>query len=209
MNIKMLKMALLGLILSVSGYVHAGVIYSYDVTYDGSNFIFDNNNSWDNLSFNMGDSLDITLMAAQGDHWKWLSGSNEWYANIYDSCNSNTGLSEWSFSNNGLTVGSGSHNLTQGCVHFGPQNALNLNNGTLFDKYQFNYTYQSGANTVLDTSHMYEDSLGGWSFNDDVRFEYIDANINEVPEPSTIAIFALGIMGLTSRCSLLAKKNSN
>ena len=200
MSIKMLKAALVGLILSLSSFANAGVIYSYDVVYDGSNFTFDNNSSWHNLSFNVGDSLDITLMAAPGDHWEWLTGSKEWYANIFDTTGClNTGLSEWSFSNNGSPVGGGSHNLSQSCVHFGPQNALSLSNGTLFDQYQFNYTFDSGDNTTLSISLINSNSIMGWSFNDGIRFQYIDANINEVPEPSTIAIFALGFMGLAAR----------
>ncbi|MCW8832917.1 MAG: PEP-CTERM sorting domain-containing protein [Colwellia sp.] len=198
MNIKMLKSAVAGLVLSVSSIANAGIMHSFDVTYDGANFSFDNNSSWDNLVFNVGDSLDITLVAAQGDHWEWLSGSNEWYANLLDldGCQ-NTGLSEWSFSNNGTTVGGGSHNLQQSCAHFGPQNALSLGNGTVFDQYQFNYTFESGDDTRLSTQAISDNSPWGWSFNDGVRFQYIDAN--DIPEPSTLAIFALGIMGLAAR----------
>ena len=199
-KMKTLKAVVASLIISGCGVANANMMHSFDMTYDGANFTFDNNSSWNNLIFNVGDTLDITLMAAQGDHWEWLSGSNEWYANILDrgGCN-NSGLSEWNFANNGASVGSGSQNLNQRCAHFGPQNALSLNSGTLFDEYQFNYTFSSGDDTRLSTDSIYGNSVWGWSFNDGTRFQYVDANISSIPEPSTLAIFALGILGLVSR----------
>ncbi|KGJ86482.1 hypothetical protein [Colwellia psychrerythraea] len=198
MNIKMLKSTITGLAFLISGVANSGVIYDFDLVYDGSTFSFENNVSWHNLNFNVGDSLDITLKADQGDHWQWLLGSNERYAWIRDSCNSNTGLSEWEFSNNSSIVGSGSQNTSQGCIHFGP-NTLNLANGTLFDQYQFNYTYTSGPNTVLSTQDILNNSPWGWTFNDGVRFQYVDANINEISEPLPLTILALGIIALASR----------
>ncbi|MCC2616381.1 PEP-CTERM sorting domain-containing protein [Aestuariibacter halophilus] len=186
----------------------SAALYTYDLVYDGTGFTFDGGISWDGQAFNVGDSLDITLSADTGDHWQFLQTfSDKWYANVYDTTGcTQTGSWTWSMTNDGANVLSSGGSSTQGCVHFGPWGDGGIDGvaGLIFDQYQFNYTFSSGNNTVLSTAFIGNDSLWGWSFDNGVEFQYVDANQRvDVPEPAPIALFALsiGLMGLMRKRS--------
>lgn len=204
-----MKNLVIGVSILIASFSLNATVLTYDVVYDGAGFTFDGGISWNNQSFNVGDSLDITLKADTGDHWEFLSTfSDLWYANVFDSggC-TQTGSWSWGLFNNGSSVLSSSGGLSQSCAHIGPQLAGGIDGalGVVFDEYKFNYTLSSGYDTTLFTSFNGVSYISGesldlwsWTFNDGVNFEYVDANstVAPVPEPSTLAIFLLGLLGL-------------
>ena len=203
MNKKLVTTLVGGSLAIFAATANAGSVFNYDVVYDGTSFTFDGAD-WHNQVVNVGDQINVTLKADTGDHWLWYSSGTEWYANLYDSCNSNGGNISWNFSNNGSSVGSGGAFMQQGCVHIGPQgqSGLTLTPGTQFDEYNFTYDYQSGSPTTLlitqsTTNYMFANSIWGWTFDDGSRFEYVDANEPEsVPEPTIVLLLGLGLAGL-------------
>lgn len=184
MNIKMLKAAVAGLVLSVSGFANAGLIsfdgsiddgtevdhWSFSVTNSGT-FIFDvlanedgndffangvDNDQLDSYIYLFANNASGTLIDSDDDGGLGSDGSV-------------SGLD--SFMTVDLTIGTylfaiGDYNLSESEA----RNGLNVNSSTTVGRYSVSISSSNGV-----------------------------AAVNSVPEPSTLAIFALGIMGLASR----------
>jgi hypothetical protein len=226
MNIKMLKSALAGLVLSVSGFSNAGII-----------------------PFGVQDDISISTVT---NDWGWSLCHQETYStvgttitNLFDNCTGDyvmlaSGLANSSILDvaaaalfSAVTTYTAQNNThlangvewyhNGGSLGFAPQgatiyqnsadvNASGLHGGSAIDStsplrlswhtaggYESNPTqlnggWRSGSNTGLNSAQ-------NWN-----RYVFTANAPSSVPEPSTLAIFALGIMGLASRRSLLVKK---
>jgi hypothetical protein len=190
MNIKMLKAALAGLVLSVSGFANAGLItQEIEQAVDGENFQF----NFDVLDYQIGTSsvLSITVVGdfAMGDgnvpqtdeFWSlFIEGSNfsdilPNTAGVYNLITTGTNTTQFSF-NFSFDSTETSALLADNLLSF----IVDFSDGVNFDLagLGFPYSNQLGASGVT-SSYSYTST--------------------SVPEPSTLAIFALSIMGLASR----------
>jgi len=179
MNLKMLKAALVGLVLSVSGFANAGLIYNVDsgweeFSWSGGVGVTSNQDGF-TLELLSDGLLTVVDSFAFGDEFEILINS------AFHSLTSNVNpyMNTSVDGDADLALASG---YSQGTVF--------LSAGTYTIDFKL---YQSA--TVSD---------GGSPFTGGVAYFKVDT-VN-VPEPTTLAIFALGIIGLASRRSLLAKK---
>jgi len=175
----MLKAAVVGLVLSVSGFANAGLISASDTynefgslstsqngfTWQFSNlppaasdltFLF----SWERMDFSAGEYMDIFL---EGTLLGRIGGGTS------TSC---------------LAANGGSFNSD--C--FGTIN---------FETPSLNYLDDGVLNLVANQTGV--NSSGGVHTDSPYGFVSARVSYNAVPEPSTLAIFALGIMGLAAR----------
>ena len=202
MNIKMLKAALAGLVLSVSGFANAGLITTIDA--GATNHIF-------------ASSLNNGVGPISENGITWTASNDGYYGH-----DGSWGLADNGSWNNmnliGLNTTSGSLTVTfdslvsevlafvnyASRVNF-PQASIGIYdiNDVLLESFDLNGSL--GGNTVD----------GGWDYGfarntaeiKSIRFtnSYIVAtNLRsfvetDIPEPSTLAIFALGFMGLAAR----------
>jgi len=175
MNLKMLKAAFAGLVLSVSTFANAGLIsFEYDGTWSsyfsgdfGSTYVatlvFDNGGSTvENQSFGLADFVSANVTSGSYDFTMFSADISSWSVNF----NSN-----------------GSGQLT----------------GGWFDASKNDHSWHFDPNWP-DANFSYDVLDAGFG-----SAGYFQSNISNVgqlqsvPEPSTLAIFALGIMGLASR----------
>jgi len=185
MNVKRLKAALVCLALSMSGFANAGLIFT-DVSYTSSSITFTVEGDLSGYTTPVSNSS--FGIEYYGDIWSGGNTftANSWSASIFNSFSisheGNTGVFPglnggqpytWSFYNGDLT----------GAV---------VSNKTI--------TLTLGGN-VLNTSAQSPkfDFIWGWAADDDKQVTVLHSYTTQVPEPSTLAIFALGIVGLASR----------
>jgi hypothetical protein len=202
MNNKFLKMAFAGLVLSVSGFANATII-NVDLTFDGSVLSLDvGSDTPGGSSLIAGDSVFVDLYAAGGDFW-WVdfdygpqlfpltfatNEAGDRIGNVFSE-----------FFLNGLSVLTISElGVAQSSVHIGPQ-SWSIVAGISFDNIVMQYDLVS---STTDTTISIRDGIfetfgipGNPIFNNG----NISYNSASVPEPSTLAIFALGMIGLASR----------
>jgi hypothetical protein len=177
MNIKMLKAALAGLVLSVSGFANAGLIYS-DTNITG--------NFW---ARTLGTSTMISGLGPVQFH------AQEFFTDT-------SGLFDFS-----------SIQSYDGYLHlyelvFNPTSqstnllAANDDGVSGIGSSDFSYVLISMRQYILITSSFSAGENGTFTNTIDIaqgRANVFAGKVTDVPEPTTLAIFALGIMGLASR----------
>lgn len=178
MNIKMLKAAVAGLFLSVSGFANAGLIIedSTDITSDSEEYI----NAF-NLTETSYENIFMELIA-KGDY-----GGNSPFEYIELYIDGNL-LAKWDYSTIGISV-------TENYAHFDYtlSGVVSISDAlwtTISADNILNVTWKNSSEV-----HFYPTEGGP----DYVNFSLQGDLIQQVPEPSTLAIFALGIIGLASR----------
>jgi len=197
MNIKMLKAASAGLILSVSSFANAGLITSAnDSALQGAEFIDFQTfavGNYNSLDFNGGsfESNGAGNNYEISDSWnEYNDGQDRAFANWGDS-NPFVLRFDSDVTAFGLTIGAINSNWSFALFDASDVllDSFSILNGCCESRYigfaenniryiQFSPTYDRAA----------FDSLS-----------FINSETQPVPEPSTLAIFALGIMGLASR----------
>lgn len=194
MNVKMIKAAFAGLVLSVSGFANAGLIIDiYDngaglteINLSGSDTVVSGGQSgingfwvFDNALLNLGTNNDTFSILDPLNVFSTSDGNNNNLADVYTEigscCSFGLRVSDHSFVINPQDV------ITISGRILVNKNFSDWNAGT----YIYSYIGSSGA--VGKTSNLSE----GLTIN--------IGEVSQVPEPSTLAIFALGIMGLASR----------
>jgi hypothetical protein len=198
MNLKMLKAALTGLILSVSSFANAGLINFNDLTATfygnestGASLLSNMNGNTNFISYEFGGFL-VTLNAP----------SATWGAHIGDAGPSGTFNWHTGGDNGNSTfatltkIGGGMFNLVD--FDYSADSNFTLDAaGYASSNLTGNGTSIANLNNV--TSVSFTASSGGFML-DNLNV------VSSVPEPTTLAIFGLGLLGLASRRSLLANK---
>jgi len=184
-NIKMLKAAVAGLVLSVSGFANAGLI-----TLDGS---IDDGTEVDHWSFFVTTSgsftFDVLAREISNDFFANGVGNDELDSYIYLFANDANGI----FIKKDDDGGAGN----DGSIHSHDSfMTVNLNVGTYLLAIGDFSLSELEARNGLNADNA-GSAVGRYSVS--ISSAAGVARVNSVPEPSTIAIFALGIMGLAAR----------
>jgi hypothetical protein len=193
MNIKMLKAAVAGLVLSVSGFANAGMI------------VFTDEASWlaatssvTTIDFNTG-SDQVGRGSNYTESGVTFSADSVYsiYDIDYDASYHDTGYLDMEGSNLGMDFGS---DITALGFYFGAfydnEVSMTFDNGQVFNLSAPTSQY-SFFGLVSDDSFnsVTMNTANAFTAFDNVSF----GDAAEVPEPSTLAIFALGVLGLASR----------
>lgn len=213
MNLKMLKAAFAGLVLSVSGFANAGLITSELITPDNTVDF----SQFGAFNFTNGP---IEIGALVGESIIWSSTNNS--SVIGNGAYGLASNGSWNDMNGyiGLNTGNGSMfiSFADGPIHefslltnYAPGNgqfileAFGFDN-VLLESYDITAlapivtnTNNTGASRGIsrENNDIYSIRLSNaYVVADNLSFNRLS---QEVPEPSTLAIFALGIMGLASR----------
>jgi len=207
MNTKYLKGAFASLILLVSGFANAGLI---GVDFDGSagDYSLSSSNSWTlGYEFSLSDDssvsglgfFDIDGVYGATTVGLWTSsgtllGTVNTSDNTTTEISTDNGLWSWVFMDFNLLLGAGDYIV--GSWGVSGMDYIFTNNGSVIE------------NVLEFTDDRYSDTGSNFAFPNTVdgggEIGYMGANImfddsTSVPEPSTLAIFALGIMGLAAR----------
>tara|TARA_R110001599_G_scaffold334602_1_gene550980 strand:- start:252 stop:896 length:645 start_codon:yes stop_codon:yes gene_type:complete len=208
MKYNFFKGVIASLALAISGFANAGLIVdqSFDSSniISGANFSQGSNSQFDN--FTLTESFDIDLISMWGGYWssgvqpssfdfRMQIRTDTSFASVifdqtliasavfdtgYDHNNNGTAdILKFDFDVTGLTLGAGSY-----YIGISSQN----NPGTSFYRQQLSTPYVSGV--------AFNGTVG--STSGDLTLA-INGSTTSVPEPSTLAIFALGMIGLASR----------
>lgn len=177
MSIRMLKAAVAGLILSVSGFANAGLIdVSTDVTGTAGNWLLDIS-----VTNNLGGTNDLYFFGVRIDDASFNSGPGS-DRGIWD----NSGYS--GKVNDIYDVSWIGFSISPGDTLSGFKVSVqSLAAPTEFDW----FAYASGGTYTGDEFYNSRTNPG---FDNSIT-----TSTEPVPEPSTLAIFALGMMGLASR----------
>ena len=188
MKNKLLKGIIASIALSISGLANAGIIVTYYD--DGSDLVFNYSGSWDTVtSTGAGYSGKYIDSNALADSFMAFNGG---YSRIANNITWTQTLGSGIFSNN---FGSKSGSMigdTFG-LHFISQSNVYLYASTGYQAGDI----LTGTLTIANTS-VAGVGLADASYNFG-QYGTVDFRSASVPEPSTLAIFALGIMGLASR----------
>jgi len=185
MNIKMLKAAVAGLILSASGFANAGLINLTGTIDDLDDYIITEFEitaagtvrGWTD-SFNDFENFDpiVSLWASDGS---WILTNDD---------NSSINPATQSYYDSGFEsfLAAGTYYFTVSSFNSFPLTTENLFSGSPFD------------GVAESQKTFYETNYPNMGMDYSIWFDGADS-ARAVPEPSTLAIFALGIMGLASR----------
>ena len=196
MNIKMLKAAFAGLVLSVSGFANAGLIidfsdsgsdtiitFSGTFDYTGLSVSSTENAYWWTGSDAVGSGQDIVRVGSGAVTWGSNGGTTHFElfeASFADQVLSNLSGDAFGFWN---TVGASEGNYYRPTSYVSGDSLLS-----------------TGTFIGLNVAGLGVNNTGIWKTLSNQETISITVNgARQVPEPSTLAIFALGIMGLAAR----------
>jgi len=193
MNIKMLKAALVCFVLSVSGFANAGLI---TFTPSGTSTVSQSTDLYWNM---LSDNTSTSSLSAIGDFY--LSGHGDFHfdTSTADMTNIGTGTGGYLF-NLGELIGANSNwsNTSNFVGTTDYSGIMNLGDSGIFGL-SFQLAGQTHYGWVNISENSGTQSILGWGY-ESIAGQAIAAGVTtSVPEPSTLAIFALGIMGLASR----------
>jgi len=171
MNIQMLRSALASLILSVSGFANAGLITDWEI---------------------IGNGVISSTELAQ-DNWV-INYNNDGALYSGDWTVSATAIEDGDFTFDWSLIGH--HSWYQSQVKL---TAFSVSGSELLasGKSGFNFS-ETYTFTNIEANETFGFNIHGYHY-DSSRMMHGEMTLAQVPEPSTLVIFALGIMGLASR----------
>jgi hypothetical protein len=206
MNIKMLKAALAGLVLSVSGFANAGLINSDYLNLNDNLAVHDDvqNLTWLDLSVSSGWTNNTwSSLIQQNSGWRLALNSeieslfNQAFPTFYNIYPANTNYVD--ATDSGLVANFNDFQNLFG-VHSFLSNSITNTYGRYIDEDGIHRLMGvSGWNNTNRIWGLEASSTYSLSSNDGMGIYLVREDAESVPEPSTLAIFALAIMGLASR----------
>lgn len=215
MNIKVLKAALAGLVLSMSSFANAGLIVDFEDLTTRNNFhSFGINGSYSGFTWGYGSSSGVSNRTFASTDTGWASATTT--DTIVDEALGNVGGSSYAWNWNGpqslwIDFG-GLRDFTSGTFStLGADFASNSSSVSLFGYSASDVLL--GSSSTLSLSHSFQTLTANF---ENIRYLEIRGSGNnrwftidnlsidnnsttDVPEPSTLAIFALGMIGIASR----------
>lgn len=208
MKFKFLNTALVGLILSVSSLADAALI-DIEYSFDGTNMTLINGPDLFAQSIAVGDVLTLTYTAEGASSYWDFSNVGSVFGNnlgfLSDSFATRSSQGAYEVKLDGVSILSNVYNISsQSSVHLGPNN-IDYSSVTSLDSFSISYEMLSTSN-VNNNIGSYNGGANSWQVWDlfglnqhGASFVYVEDQSTSVPEPSTLAIFALGMIGLASR----------
>ncbi len=215
MNLKSTKLALIGLLLSITGFANAGLI-EYDLlsisdrsgassnVYNGDGYIGAYRSSFSGIfclereSCKTALQVDISDLFALGNI---TLNSVQLSFELKESSAGTQNITASAFNSQGQL----SHHFlapssyAQGIFSVTGKTANTLDITNLFTQ-GFNLGNNwFGLHLNASTEYMWTWTQAGYDRDDAKVRITVDYSVNDIPEPSTLAIFALGILGLASR----------
>lgn len=209
MNIKMLKLALAGVVLSVSGFANAGFITStftsntaLQIPATGSSGAASEFPTTIEISGLLGDIVDINIFVSGISHTYpddiniGIVGPTGVSVYLWADAGGSTGIEniDLTFDDEALQAISNGGPMTSGIYQvsqFGDdEETIPASFGSLLSDFDGLSANGFWSLYIWDDAGQDIGSMQGWG---------IEVTTESVPEPSTLAIFALGIMGLVSR----------
>lgn len=196
---------LLGVTALVFATASNAAIYNFEYEFDGSSLT--PATGLPNLfgtSLSVGDTVNLTYRATGADsYWDFSSVGSAGNVNLGftypDSCGSRSSHGTYTASINGATVLSDAYSMFgQSCIHMGP-NAINFGGITQLDTFSISF--------VMDFSDAPNNIIGPYApntwwqiwelFDGSVAdFVYVEDQNGSIPEPSALALVAIGLCGL-------------
>ncbi|AOW77657.1 hypothetical protein A3Q34_12825 [Colwellia sp. PAMC 20917] len=198
MKFKFLKLAVIGLTLTIGGIANAGLIYDNGGPSTYSAYSIGSSETADD--FILATAYDINSVEFYFQNFNGITG---WGQDItYSFYNDNSGsIGSLIATGNGQNVTAVDSGLAWCCggnaweVNFDLASTISLNAG----HYWLGLTGASGSSPWWVTTSAisgYSGKINGSTVANDFAFSL---SSQDVPEPSTLAIFALGMIGLASR----------
>jgi hypothetical protein len=173
------------------------VPYNFGVTYDGTNSTVDAG-STNPVGVNLaaGDTFQYNLSAASNDNWLVTSGGSlfPFFAFGTNDVGSRTANFSLSLYLDGvLQLSFAQNNITNSFVHIGT-NTVSVSTGLAFDNAVLSYSLL-GTNNVnnIITNYAWPSGVPFGAFPNSIA--YVDRPAS-VPEPSALALMALGLLGI-------------
>ncbi len=196
MNIKILKAAVAGLVLLVSSFSNAGLLYDAGTPASGSGFCDAEGCSGSTEWWVLDDFTSSSDWLITGFEFFSVSGSNlNYISTSWEIISSDDPFGAALYSGSNVANVSGNSYLLSGLN-------IALSAGDYFLAHHHDYSVEYA------TAAMVTGNSGSFFHTDKASFEVtrtgelaqkIYGNVAVVPEPTTLAIFALGVIGLASR----------
>jgi hypothetical protein len=208
MKYKLLNTALAGLTLFVSSFANA-VLIDIEYSFDGTDMTIISGPDLFSQSIAVGDVLTLTYTAeGSASYWDFSSVGNTFGTNLgflSDSYATRSSQGAYEAKLDGVSILSNAYSVGgQSSVHLGP-NYIDYSGVTFLDSFSISYEMLSSTN-VNNNIGSYNGGANSWQIWDlfgldqyNASFVYVEDAHTDVPEPSTLAIFALGMIGLATR----------